>query len=78
MEGVEASATRCCWAAGLRGVHGPSVVIVYEVVRWCYLLRGLLCSRRLLWAPCSRLLSSGPPWGFVVSRHKPACSCDVT
>jgi hypothetical protein len=35
MEGVEASATRCCWAAVLRGVHGPPVVKVYEVVRWC-------------------------------------------
>jgi hypothetical protein len=58
MGGVEASATRCCWAAGLRGVHGPSVVKVFSLLGSALVLSGLLCSRRMLWVPYSRLLSS--------------------
>jgi hypothetical protein len=62
----------CCAAGGARAACGESLRGSALV------LSGLLCSRRVRWVPCSRLLSSEPPWGFVVSRHKTACSCGAT
>jgi hypothetical protein len=58
MGGVEALATRCYWAAGLRRAHGPSVVKVFSLLGSALVLSGLLCSRRMLWVPYSRLLVS--------------------